>query len=120
MTGRKQRHLHAPDSLFLAEWQDDFLTFSWEPRLHQTRGSFRDDDFTMRRDVIAMGVRNKSEIFGLPGIEPETLLRQKNTALVSDIDHNGILACRCVRSTAMATVFRWFSCLFPQGELAFG
>ena len=90
MTGRKQRHLHAPDVLFLAEWQDDFVTFSWEPRLHQTRGSFRDDDFTMRRDVIAMGVRNESEILGFPRVEPEILLRQKNATLVSNIDHTEI------------------------------
>jgi len=44
----------------------------------------------MRCNVIAMSVRNESEILRLPGVEPEILLRQKNTALVSDIDHTEI------------------------------
>jgi hypothetical protein len=41
----------------------------------------------MRCDVIAMGMRNESEILGLPWVEPEILLRQKNAMLVSNVDH---------------------------------
>ena len=37
-----------------------------------------------------MGMRNESEILGLPGVEPEILLRQKNATLVSNIDHTEI------------------------------
>jgi len=41
----------------------------------------------MRRDVIAMRVRNECEILGFPWVEPEILSRQKHAAVVSDIDH---------------------------------
>jgi len=44
----------------------------------------------MRRDVIAMGVRNKSETFRVPRIEPEIVHGQINAALVSDFDHERI------------------------------
>src|SRR5260370_42538551 len=87
MTGWKQGYLHFPDILFLAEWQDDFLAFSRKPRSHQTRGSLRNDDLTMRRNVITVSVRNESEILRLPRVEPKILLWQKNAAVISDIDH---------------------------------
>ena len=100
MTGWKQGDLHSPDIVFLAEWQDNFLAFSRQPRSHQARGPFRDDNLTMRCNVIDVCVRNESELLGFPRVEPEILLRQKNAALVSNIDHTGILACRSVCSTA--------------------
>jgi hypothetical protein len=41
----------------------------------------------MRCNVIAVRVRNESEILGLPGVEPKILLWQKDATLISDIDH---------------------------------
>ena len=90
MTRWKQGHPHPPDILFLAEWQDDFLAFSRETRSHQMRGSLRNDDLAMRCNVIAVRVRNESEILGLPGVEPKILLWQKDATLISDIDHTEI------------------------------
>ena len=55
-----------------------FASFSRHPRLHQTRGSFRDDDLLVRRDVIAVRVRNKGKRFRVPGVEPQILFRQIN------------------------------------------
>jgi hypothetical protein len=40
--------------------------------------------------VIAVRVRNESEILGLPGVEPKILLWQKDATLISDIDHTEI------------------------------
>ena len=90
MAGWKQGDLHSPDIRFLAERQDKFLAASRQARAHQTRGAFRNDNLAMRCNVIAMGVRNEGEILCLPRVEPEILLRQKDTALVSDIDHTEI------------------------------
>jgi len=44
----------------------------------------------MRCNVIAVRVRNESEILGLPGVEPKVLLWQKNAAFIPDIDHTEI------------------------------
>jgi hypothetical protein len=51
------------------------------------RRPFRNDDFAVRRDVIAMSVRNECEILRFPWVEPTILLRQKDAAFVVDIDH---------------------------------
>ena len=87
MAGGKQCNLHSADILFLTEWQKNFPAFPGQPRLHQTRRPFRNNNLAVRRDVIAMRVRNEREILGLPRVEPEILLRQEHAAFISDIDH---------------------------------
>ena len=44
-------------------------------RLEQARGPLGENDFRVRRNVIAVCVRDKSETFGLPRIEPQILRR---------------------------------------------
>jgi len=46
----------------------------------------------MRRNVVAVRVRNKGEVLCIPGVEPEILLRQINTALITNVDHPEIYA----------------------------
>jgi len=41
-------------------------------------------------NVIAVRVRNESEVLGLPGVEPKILLWQKDATLISNIDHTEI------------------------------
>ena len=55
--------------------------------LHQPRRAVRDNDFVMQRDVVAVCVRDKREGLWLPGIEPQVLLRQINSALITNFDH---------------------------------
>ena len=59
----------------------------------------------MRRDVIAVRVRNKSERLRIPGIEPEILFRQINAALVPNFDHAGILRLNERRISNIAPLF---------------
>ena len=70
-----------------AKRDDLFPSFAGHPRLHQTRRSLGNDDLRMRRDMIAMRVRNEGQRFRIPWIEPEILFRQENPALISDVDH---------------------------------
>ena len=90
MAGWKQCNLHSVDVSFLAEGQKNFRAFPGQPRLHQARRPSRNDNLAVWRDVIAMRVRNESEILGLPRVEPKILLWQQNAALISDIDHTEI------------------------------
>jgi hypothetical protein len=41
----------------------------------------------MRRNVIAVSVRNERERFRVPRIEPEIQFRQVNAALVANFNH---------------------------------
>jgi hypothetical protein len=41
----------------------------------------------VRRDVVAVGMRDKRERFSLPGIEPDTFVRQINAPVVANFDH---------------------------------
>ena len=87
MAGWEQGDLHSVDVAFLTEGQKNFPAVPGQPRLHQAGCPFRDNNLAMRRDVIAMRVRNKCKILGLPRVEPEILSRQKHAVVVSDIDH---------------------------------
>lgn len=58
-----------------------------QARLHQTRGSFRDNDFLVRRNVIAVRMRNEGERFRIPRIEPEIVLRQMNATMITHLNH---------------------------------
>jgi hypothetical protein len=55
--------------------------------LQQARRALGNDHLLMRRDVVAVRVRNERETFGVPRIEPEILLRQVNASLVANFDH---------------------------------
>ena len=46
----------------------------------------------MRRDVIAVGMRDKREWLSLPRIEPKAFVRQINAALVTNFDHKKFYA----------------------------
>ena len=71
----------------LAESDHVFVALPRQARLHQPRGSFGDDDFVMRRDVIAVGMRDKREWLSVPGIQPKVFLRQINAPVVANFDH---------------------------------
>ncbi len=49
---------------------------------------FGEDDLAVRRNVIAVRVRNEGEWPGVEWIEPQILRRQVNTALVTNFNHN--------------------------------
>ena len=55
--------------------------------LHQACRALGNDNLLVRRDVVAMRVRNERETFCVPWIQPEILLRQVNAALVANFDH---------------------------------
>ena len=90
MAGREQCDLHSADISFLTERQKNFPAFPGQPRLHQTRRPFRNNNLAVRRDVIAMRVRNECEILRFPRVKPKMLLRQKHAPFISDIDHTEI------------------------------
>jgi len=87
MTGGQERYIGIVNASLLAERQDVFDASAGHSRLQQTRGTLRKNDLFVRRDVIAMRVRDESEALGFPGIEPQVLRREANSALVTNFDH---------------------------------
>ena len=61
-------------------------------RSQQARGPLRDDDLIVRRDVVAVRVRDESKRLRVRRIEPDAFVRQINAPLVSDRNHGGKLA----------------------------
>jgi hypothetical protein len=53
----------------------------------------------MRRDVIAVGMRNKRERLSIPGIKPKVFVRQKHAAVVTNVDHKKFYARNCTGET---------------------
>ena len=92
MTGGEKSDVEAANFSGLAKRQNDFLAIARKARPHQTSRAFRNEDLLMRCDVITMGMRNKCERFRIPGIQPNILSRQKDAALVMNIDHSEIYA----------------------------
>ena len=45
----------------------------------------------MRRDVIAVGMRNKRKRLPVPGIKPKFFVRQIYATVVTNVDHAKIL-----------------------------
>jgi hypothetical protein len=76
------------DTALLAEWQQMFDPGARHPRLHQSRGTLGQNYFFVRRDMIAMRVRNKREMLWLPRIEPQILRGKINSAVVAHLDHS--------------------------------
>ena len=60
--------------------------------VHETRGAIGKDDLIMRRNVVAVRVRNEGEALCIPGVEPEILLWQINAAVKTNVDHHEIYA----------------------------
>ncbi len=87
MAGWEQRYIDIVHASLLAERQDVFGAHAGHSRLQQARGALRKNDLFMRRDVIAMRVRYKSESLWLPGIEPQVVRVKMNSALVPDFEH---------------------------------
>ena len=63
-------------------------TFSREASLQEAGGALGDNDLLVRRDVVAVGVRNESERFWLPGVEPDVFVRQVEPAFVLHPNHS--------------------------------
>ena len=68
-----------------------FVAFAGQARLHQASGPFRDDDFVVRRDMVAVRMGDKGERLRVPRIEPDIFVRQINSALVLHRNHSGKL-----------------------------
>jgi len=81
------------DAAAFAERQNVFVPFSRHAGLHQSRRSLGNNYFLVRRNVIAMGMRNEGEPLRIPGIKPQIQFGQINTARVSNVDHDKIYAC---------------------------
>ncbi len=89
MAGGEERDVETPHARRLAERKDVFVAFPREAGLHEAGGALGDDDLVVRRDVVAVRVRDERERFGIPGIEPDVFVRQKNAAPVVHPDHAG-------------------------------
>src|SRR6266576_6828067 len=87
MSRGQQRYLGIMHGPLFAERQNMLASFAWHSRLHQSSGALRHDDLRVRRDVIAVGVRDEREPFRIPRVEPQILRRQINAALVTNLDH---------------------------------
>jgi hypothetical protein len=75
------------DPSLFAERENVFGPRARHSRLEQTRGALGKNHFFVRRDVIAVRVRDKSEPLRLPRIEPQVVSREINSVVVADFDH---------------------------------
>ena len=66
MAGRQQHQIDIVHPSLLAERQHVFDPRARHARLHQTRSALGQNDFLVRRDVIAVGVRNEREAALVP------------------------------------------------------
>ena len=76
--------MHGP---FFTEWKNVFGAMTRHPVLEQTRRPFGNNNLLVRRYVIAMRVRNKSEALRVPWVQPQILPRQMNAAFVTNFNH---------------------------------
>jgi hypothetical protein len=65
-----------------------FRSVTWQPVLEQTRCPLGNNDLLVRRYVVAVGVRNESKAFCVPGIQPQIWLRQVKPAFVMNFNHS--------------------------------
>jgi len=87
VTGGQQHYIEIVHRSLFAEGQDMLDARPWEPRLHDPRGALGENDLVMRRNVIAVRVRNEGEALGVPRVEPQILRGQIETALIPNMDH---------------------------------
>src|SRR6266403_5825826 len=72
---------------FTTERQNVFDAMTRQPTLKQTCCRLGNDNLLVRRNVVAVRVRNKSETLCVPRIQPKVLFRQVNAALVTNFNH---------------------------------
>ncbi|PYI98498.1 MAG: hypothetical protein DME98_04120 [Verrucomicrobia bacterium] len=87
MSGWQQRNTDAMHGSFATEWQNVFDAMTRQPTLKQTCCRLGNDNLLVRRNMVAVRVRNKSEALCVPRIQPQVLFRQVNAALVTDFNH---------------------------------
>ena len=76
--------MHGP---FFTKCQNVFETTTRHPVLKQARCSLGNDNLLVRRYVVAMRVRDESEVLGVPWVQPQILPRQINAAFVTNFNH---------------------------------
>ena len=73
---------------FFTKRQNMFRAITRHPALEQARCPLGNNDLLVRRYVVAVRVRNESQAFCLPGVQPQIWLRQINPAFVMDFNHS--------------------------------
>jgi hypothetical protein len=76
--------MHGP---FFTKWQNVFEATTRHPLLKQARCSLGNDNLLVRRYVVAMRVRDESEVLRIPWVQPQILPRQINAAFVTNFNH---------------------------------
>jgi hypothetical protein len=69
------------------EREDMLDAATGQARLQEASGPLGQDNFVMRRDVVAVSVRNEGETLWFRRIEPEILGGKINAARVANFDH---------------------------------
>ena len=88
VTRGQERYIDIVHRSFFAKRQHVLGARAGQTRLHQTRRALGDDDFVVRRNVVAVRVRNESEMFRIPRVEPQVVRGQINAALITNFEHN--------------------------------
>ena len=88
VTGGQECYIEIVHCSLLAKRQHVLCARAGQTRPHQARGAFRDNDFVVRRNVVAVRVRNESETLPVPGVEPQIVRGQINAPLITNFDHN--------------------------------
>src|SRR6516165_8793484 len=73
---------------------------AWQTDLHQACCALRQDYLLVRRDVVAVRVRNECNTFCIPWVQPEILLGQVNAAFIANFNHMENYFPICVSSIA--------------------
>jgi hypothetical protein len=87
VSGGQQRNTDAMHGSFTTEWQNVFDAMTWQPTLKQTCCRLGNDNLLVRRNVVAVRVRNKSQTPCVPRIQPKVLFWQENAAFVANFNH---------------------------------
>ncbi len=91
MAGRQKRYGKSANQGRYAERKHMFVTLARQARLHEARGPFRDDNLIVRRDMVAVRMRDEGERLRLPWIKPDVFVRQINAPLVLHRKHGAKL-----------------------------
>ena len=67
------------------------VALAGQARLHEAGGPFRDDNLIVRRDMIAVRMRDEGKRLCLPRIKPDVFVRQINAPLVLHRKHGAKL-----------------------------
>jgi hypothetical protein len=89
--GGQQHEIKAMHDPALSKRENMLDASARQAALHQARSALGDDDLFVRRNVIAVRVRNEGETLCIPWIQPQILLRQVNPAFITNFNHKKIL-----------------------------